>query len=1010
MRTPFIVAQASSPAGSGGVSPPVRGTGAETAPEPAVPTARDCATCASWPNGGSGIRTMNPLVAPLHAALHGGGSTTCEERRVPPWLVIAIALIFSSCLTHAETIDLSGKWQFQMGSTASKPFTDTIRLPGTISQAGKGRPFTQQAVLPPISPEKLVPQKGILFGRSTNYATEDLVLMHLQQRFSYIGPALYRRTVDIPKNWMGKDVELVLERVMWKSQVWVNGQYIGAQNSLTTPHRYEISAALKRGRNEITICVDNSRQLAIGDPHAYTEQSQTIWNGIIGRISLIARDEVRLDGLALRPDLAGNSVEATVQAHNGTEKEIEVNLSLQAVPDNFSARKLSPLKWHVALPPGDSVQRMVYPMGANYALWSEFSPRLYRMHAVMIDGQYNSTVTDTFGMREFKADHDQFTIDGQPTFLRGTVNCCEFPKTGYPDMTGKQWEKIFFTVKAFGLNHVRFHTWCPPEIGFEVADRMGIYLEVELPDWSFKIGEDSAVTDYFRAEGERMIREYGNHPSWVMLTVGNELKGDYTVLDGLENHFRKLDPLLLYDSTTYPSSPQRGKVPGPSDDYYISQDTKNGRARGQDIFENTVPNTETNFAKAVSSISVPYISHEVGQYCVYPNLAEMPKYNGVLRSTAMEAIRADLVKKGRLAEAKAYTRDSGKLAALLYKEEIERALRTTNQAGFQLLQLNDFPGQGTSTVGLLDAFWDSKGLITPVQFRKVCGPVVPLLLMPKRVLQNDEDFDAGIEVANFGPAPITNATVLWKIFDGENKIASGRFQAPLIPLGHSGEIGRIRQPLSAVTKATKLKVKIELAGTSIANDWNVWVYPKEEPVVQTNFEIFESPGPDVFKALQNGDRVLLLPARDDVKSPLAAEFTAVFWNPVMFPNQPGTMGAMIDSRHPVFADFPTDDWTDWQWWELLHRSFSINLDALPAKVDMPLRFVDKFNRNALPCAIFETKIGKGKLLVCTLDISDDLDSRIAARQLRRSILEYMASDKFQPRHELAPAELKMLFR
>ncbi|HXC35423.1 MAG TPA: glycoside hydrolase family 2 TIM barrel-domain containing protein, partial [Candidatus Acidoferrales bacterium] len=852
---------------------------------------------------------------------------------------------------------------------------------------------------------------GILFGRATNYASENLSLMHLQQRFSYIGPAWYRRDVDIPKSWNDKDVELELERVIWKSEVWVNGQYIGARNSLATPHRYEIGTVLRPGRNQITICVDNHRQLAIGDPHAYTEQSQTVWNGIIGHIALIAQDKIRINGLALRPDLAHDVVDVTVNSHNGTDKETEAGLALQVVPDNFSAGKLPPRKSPIALPPGDSSQTVSYPMGANFVLWSEFSPKLYRMTAVLNGDNYHSKVSDTFGMRQFRADGHQFTINGRPTFLRGTVNCCEFPKTGYPDMTGTQWLRIFSLVKAFGLNHVRFHTWCPPEAAFEAADRLGVYLEVELPDWSFNIGRDEAVTDFFRGEGERMIREYGNHPSWVMFTMGNELKGDYAMLDGLENHFRKLDPQLLYDSTTYPSSPERGKTPGPADDYYISQDTKNGRARGQDIFENTVPNTETNFARAISPIDVPFISHEVGQYCVYPNLAEIPKYNGVLRSTAMEAIRTDLKKKRRLAEAPVYTHDSGKLAALLYKEEIERALRTTNQAGFQLLQLNDFPGQGTSTVGLLDAFWDSKGLITPAQFRTFCGPIVPLLLMPKRVYQNDEIFDAGIQIANFSAAPMTNVTVIWRLLDGEKKIASGQFQTPFIPPGHNGEIARIRQPLSGLTKAAKLKVTVEIPGISAANDWNIWVYPKNEPFAQANnVEIFQNAGPDFFKALQDGKRVLLLPSRDAVRSPLAAQFTPVFWNPVMFPNQPGTMGAMIDTRHPVFADFPTDDWTDWQWWELLHRSFSINLDALHSRLDMPFRLVDKFNRNALPCAIFEAKVGKGKLLVCTLDISSDLDSRIVARQLRRSILDYMTGGRFRPRASLSPAHLKMLFQ
>lgn len=578
-------------------------------------------------------------------------------------------------------------------------------------------------------------------------------------------------------------------------------------------------------------------------------------------------------------------------------------------------------------------------------------------------------------------------------------------------MTSQQWQKIFSTVKAYGLNHVRFHTWCPPEVAFGIADRMGVYLEVELPNWCFKLGTDPAVTKFFQDEGDRMIREYGNHPSWVMLTMGNELKGDYSVLDGLENHFRSVDPQLLYDSTTYPSSKERGKMPGPVDDYYISQDTENGRARGQDIFEDTVPNTETNYSYVISCIPVPFISHEVGQYCVYPNLAELPKYDGVLRSTAMEAIQMDLAAKHRLAEAPIYTRDSGKLAALLYKEEVERALRTTNQAGFQLLQLNDFPGQGTSTVGLLDAFWDSKGLITPEQFREFCGPVVPLLLMPKMTYQNDEVFDAGIEVANFGVAPMTNATIAWKMFDGKNEIGTGSFQAPLIPLGHGQELGRIRMPLITITRAVKIKVTVGIPGTPAANSWSVWVYPKDETIAPTNdVEIFQTADAAFYQALQDGKRVLLLPVRDDVASPLAAQFTPVFWNPVMFPNQPGTMGAMIDACHPVFADFPTSDWTDWQWWELLHGSFAMNLDALPAKVEMPFRFVDKFNRNALSVAIFEARVGNGRLLVCTLDISSDLDSRIVARQLRRSILNYMAGDKFNPRDELNASELQTLLQ
>ena len=700
-------------------------------------------------------------------------------------------LILFCAPLSAQTIDLAGKWDLQfdpkdqgiVSNYWSEPFDDSIQLPGTLSQARKGDPLALKPVLPNYPLKDFNPNKGLMFDRDQS-TLEHSPLAHLYQRFSFTGPAWYRREIEIPESWTNKDVELVLERVIWESRVWINGQFMGAQNSLTTPHRYEIGTALRPGRNTIAVRVDNSRQLAIGDPHAYTEQSQSIWNGIVGRIALVTQSRIRVDALQLRPDLPRHGVEITARTHNYGEQAVSAELSLQATPGNFRGGKLPELKLAISLPPGDSEQKVFYPMGTNFELWSEFNPKLYRMEACLgnttnLPGSTNS-IGGIFGMREFKAVEQHFFINGQPTFLRGTVNCCEFPRTGYPDMTGKQWEKIFSTMKVFGLNHMRFHTWCPPEAAFEMADRYGIYLEVELPDWCFKIGAATNVTAFFCAEGERMIHEYGNHPSWVMLTMGNELKGDYSVLDGLENHFRELDPQLLYDSTTYPNSSARGRTPEPADDYYISQDSKNGRARGQDIFEDTQPNTETNFVSTISCVQTPFISHEVGQYCVYPNVAEIPKFDGVLENTAFEAIRTDLKTKDRLTEAPIYTRDSGKLAALLYKEEIERALRTTNQAGFQLLQLNDFPGQGTSTVGLLDAFWDGKGLITPAEFRKFCGPVVPLLLMPKFVWKNNEIFDAGIEIANFGPAPITNATVVWKISGGAKQIGSGLFKMPLI--------------------------------------------------------------------------------------------------------------------------------------------------------------------------------------------------------------------------------------
>ena len=855
---------------------------------------------------------------------------------------------------------------------------DTIPLPGTTALAGKGN-----ALDIPINLERPAMQS-------------------LHQRFSYVGAAWYQRTVTIPADWKEQDITLTLERVIWESRVWVNGVEAGApQLSLTTPHRYDLTKLLKPGaENTITIRIDNREKVPIGVlGHSYTDETQTIWNGIIGRIALDAKPKLRVEHLKLRPDLARNGVNVTVGFvnHAGGEKTSLLQLA--------SSAGGAGLKQDVKISVGESAQEFFLPLPAGTAKWSEFTPTLQNVTATVAD----SKLTATFGLREFKAEGRAFTINGQRTFLRGTVQCAEFPQTGHPDMTGKQWEKIFATAKAYGLNHMRFHSWCPPEVAFATADRLGFYLHVELPNWTFKMGQNPPVDAWLETEAARMFREYGNHPSFVMLSLGNELTGDYAKMDDFVARLRKLEPKIMFTSTTFSFS-MRGKSPGPQDDYFISQETKSGWMRGQGFLNNTKPNTASDYAEGLSSVKIPLVTHEVGQYVVYPNLAELPKYDSTpLRATAWEAIKADLEKKNRLAEAATYTRDSGKLAVLLYKEDLERALRTKDLSGIQLLQLQDFPGQSTATVGLLDAFWDSKGLVTPEAFRRFCSPTVPLARMAKMVFQNNETFTADVEIAHFGAAPITNAAATWTLRDGVKIIGEGKFNPALIPLGNGIALGRITQPLAAVTQATKLTLTVAIPGTAIGNDWNIWVYLAKADVAETDVNIFQIADEKFFQALRDGKKVLLLPARASGKAPLDGRFIPVFWSPLHFPNQPGTLGAMIDAASPLWREFPTDSSTDWQWWELLSTSFAVNLDGMDAKLAMPFRFVDKYNRNALPAAIFEAKVGAGRLLVCTLDITQDLDTRIVARQLRRSILAYMANDAFRPQTALSETDLKSLF-
>ncbi|MEY4490149.1 MAG: Beta-galactosidase [Verrucomicrobiota bacterium] len=902
-------------------------------------------------------------------------------------------LVMTLCgYASSAPADLSGQWKLMLdqgdgGVTASPAclnFTDSIHLPNTLTLAGKGQPLA-------LAPE---------LGKAS--------LVNLHQRFSFVGPAWYQRDIEVPGDWSDRDVQLELERVLWESRLWVNGTEAGMRDSLSTPHRYELGRLLRPGRNTLTLRIDNREKLPIGIGHAYTNATQTIWNGVAGKMTITAVSRLRVDTLRLRPEVGGN-LKITLGMLNSSGKPLAARLAVRVLhPDggviSETAKSLDAIS-------GESTDSFTVSLGGAPVEWSEFDPRKYTVEVTLESAAGTSVIRDSFGYRLFKAEGRHLLVNDRQVFLRGTLECCIFPKTGHPDMVGNEWEKIFTTAKAHGLNHLRFHSWCPPKVAFETADKHGFYLQVELPNWSFKMGQLPAVDAFFQSEGERILREYGNHPSFVLFSLGNELTGDLAAMDRMLGHLKAIDPDKLYTSTSFAFSP-RGQAAGPADDFFISQQTSSGWVRGQGFLNQTAPNTLSDYSPGLSSVAVPLVTHEVGQYNNYPNLAELPKYEGgALRALGYEAIRDDLLRKGRLGDAARYTRDSGKLAALLYKEDVERALRTKDQAGIQLLDLHDFPGQSTATVGILDAFWDSKGLIEPARFREFFGPTVPLARMAKMTWANSETFMADLEIAHFGKQALTHVIVEWSLRDETGAVkAKGSIPVAEITLGNGVALGQITAPLAGVTTASQLTLHVAIAGTDIRNSWPVWVYPNDQAVSSPSIEIVKTGGPRLAEALEAGKRVLVLPDRASVAHPLDARFIPVFWSPLHFPDQPGTLGATIDNRHPVFAAFPTDTHTNWQWWELLATSFAMDLDHLTTKPVMPLCFVDKFDRNALPAAIWEAKVGAGRLLVCTLDIDSNLTRRIAARQLRRSILAYMASPLFAPERELSVEVVNSLFR
>ena len=475
------------------------------------------------------------------------------------------------------------------------------------------------------------------------------------------------------------------------------------------------------------------------------------------------------------------------------------------------------------------------------------------------------------------------------------------------------------------------------------------------------------------------------------MALGNELEGDVDLMNATVAALRKKDNRHLYMTTCYSFQYLLGTIAQPQDDFFVTQKTDKGWIRGQGIFNAKSPTFNEDYTANSKHVPVPLISHEIGQYSVYPDITEIEKYTGVLTPLNFMAIRNELEKKGLFDMAADFTYASGKLAAMLYKEEIERALKTPSFDGFQLLQLQDFPGQGTALVGLLNAFWESKGVISAPEFRQFNSEVVPLLRFEKAVYENGELFKASIEVANFFKQ-MKSQTLEWSITNEASKILKeGSLKDIELNLGNNGNLGKIEFEVN-VDKAEKLMLKVALADTKYQNSWPIWVYPKK---VETNSDkvFFTTSLKEAKAQLDKGKTVFYNPPYENLKG-ITGRFVPVFWSPVHFPNQPSTMGFLLDEKHAAFADFPTSGYTEWQWWDLCIQSKSVIIDSL--NVTPIVRVIDNFVTNRKLANVFEAKVGKGKLVFSSMDLHTNLEKRPVARQLRASLLRYMESEAFSP--------------
>jgi len=908
-------------------------------------------------------------------------------------------------------LPLTGTWECRLdpadeGTAAGwfrEALPERVRLPGSIQEQGLGNEITVDT--PWVGSVRKGP--WLTDPRYAPYRQPGHIKVpfFLQPDRHYIGPAWFARTVEVPEAWRGRRIVLFLERAHWTTAVWVDGRAAGSADSLSVPHIYDLTDLLPPGRHRIAIRVDNRMHVHMGrqNAHSITDHTQTNWNGIIGRIELRAGPRLWIDGVQVYPDVEARAAKVRLALGNATGRAGEAEVRLQAVAEGApKPHRPPPLVLRAAYrAEGPTTIEADYPLGPDARMWDEFHPVLYRL-AVEVAGPDGlaDRRTVTFGLRHIETRGTQFVLNGRPIFLRGTLECCIFPRTGYPPTDVASWKRVLGTMRAFGLNHVRFHSWCPPEAAFEAADRLGIYFQVEGPFWD-GVGIDEKADRYILAETDRILEAYGNHPSFLLMAYGNEPHGRVVkFLGAWVERCRKKDPRRLYTAASgWPQIPQN--------QYHVMHRPLrlHGRFR-QDGHFGTL-----DYRDVVARHTVPLVSHESGQWCVFPNLAETAKYTGVLKAKNFEIVRDFLKAAGMLDQARDFLMASGKLQVLMYKQEIESFLRTPGLGGFQLLQLHDFPGQGTALVGVLDAFFEEKGYLTAAEHRRYCAPLVPLARLPKWVYTTDERLEAQVDVANYGPADLERPSVRWTLGpkDGE-PIASGVLRPKRLPTGNVHPAGRLAVPLAGVRAPCRLVLTVSVEGTPAENAWDVWIYPaRVETAVPKDVRMVEALDDATARHLVEGGRVLLAPRPDRIRGDTYGAFAPIFWNRNWFPRQKEhTLGILCDPKHPALAAFPTDPHSGWQWFDLNVRSKPIVMDHLPRTLRPIVQVIDDWNTCRKLGLVFEARVGKGRLLVSAVDLVTDLADRPAARQLRYSLLRYAASEKFRPAVALTVEQVRSL--
>lgn len=954
---------------------------------------------------------------------------------------------------------LNGKWHVVLEDGT----TGQMDLPGTLDENGIGHRDVGANQWHPDA----------VLGNAAGEIDKDApIATRFTRRHTYEGEARISRKITVPD--YGTDRLFVLAERARALRLLVDGEACAVfrQGTLSTPYIFELTGAAP-GEHEFTFLSDNSYpgmpKAAICYSSAATDETQTNWNGILGECSMYTRPQNFIDSLRVYPravkkeeknKAGGYVLDVCVELAPGAKKvykDAKIILQSEALAageleDTQTLTEIISYSGEGLAEAGTDKEENPktmeiwfrdLPLRENVKLWDEDEGNLYEM-AVTLDngmsaedkGGSTAECRTRFGIRSFGDNGSgRLALNGRAIFLRGEANCAEYPETGHPPMTIPEWKEMLLKYRSYGINFVRFHSHCEPEAAFAAADELGMLLQPELSHWDPKdaFGTEESYR-YYRAELVDLLKTYANHPSFVMLTLGNELQAQDEGRERMRELVRtakRMDPTRLYANGSNAFYGEEGC--DPESDFYTSQSCKDVVIRGtfsgmRGYLNENYPSADRTYDEAMAEIrkeyQKPVFSFEVGQFEVLPDFEELESFHGISDPVNLKLIKKRVEERGLLPTWEKYVEATGELSRLAYREEIEAAMRTRELSGISLLGLQDFPGQGTALVGMMNSHLEPKpyDFARPERFREFFQECRILVKLPHYTYEAGERLIAEVEAANFGKENIEGVfcwTLAGKKSVSENGncepaeikskntvIATGEdTEITICRPGSYTEVGSLDIPLDFVEKNTALTLKVRI-GDSISA-YPIWVYRKTTPVCPEN--VYETRAFDVKtrEILQNGGRVYLSPDADKESLPnsIKTQFTTDFWSVGTFADQEGGMGQLIDTEHPIFKEFPTDFHTDWQWWIMATKRAVI----LPHPMKTIITEMDSYAFLRPMAQMIEFRCLKGKVLLSTMELHKS-QQYPEVRALQASIYTYLSGENFEPAEEITEEELSMLVR